>query len=469
MIDSLGWMVVFWLAIAVMTVWLRWRWGRPGVGLVAAYLIYLAWIHWVPTVLYLIPWYWPLYSADIVTQGFVQSLVGVIGFASGALLFSAWRRSARGQADADPEPTDPALSDRRWPAVLFWLGLLGYFVLTPLLGRIPTFGITATVLSNLLYAGVVLVWWQSGREGRWRPKFFMLLTAGLWPLITVSGQGFLGAGLTLPTLLFLFVARTTRRPAPVALAGLAMVYLAVSLAVSYSANRTAIRAVVWNEQASQQEQISASLLIFERFQWFNPRNEEHLDRIEVHTNQNHLVGLAVERLRLGVNDYVYGSTLGDVALMMIPRALWPNKPVRVGGSAYVTQFTGVAFGGDTSVGMGQIMEFHVNFGVVGVLVGMLLFGLMMTALDEAAAGALKHSNWLHFALWYVPALSLLQTGNNMVTLVAGFASSWLVLFVAIKLWTMHTRNHAVPAIAAQSAPRSRFDNPTSASARSNSR
>jgi hypothetical protein len=100
---------------------------------------------------------------------------------------------------------------------------------------------------------------------------------------------------------------------------------------------------------------------------------------------------------------------------------------------------------------------------------MLLFGLMMTALDEAAAGALKHSNWLRFALWYVPALSLLQTGNNLVTLVAGFVSSWLVIFVAIKLWTMRTRNRAVPLVSARPAPRSRFDNPPSASARSNSR
>lgn len=437
--DYLGWLLVVWAAIAIATVLLRWRWRRPGVGLVAAYLIYLAWIHWVPAVLYVTPWYWPLYSTEIVAKGFVQSLVGVAGFAVGALALSRWRRSRERAGAPPPEPAPAAFSDPRWPAAFFWLGMVGYFLVTPLVGRIPTFGVVATVQSNLLYAGAILLWWQSNRSGRSRTKLFLLALAGLWPLVTVSGQGFLGAGLTLPTLLFLFVARNVRRPARavlIALIGVVMVYVTLSVAVSYSANRDAIRAVVWNQEASQQEQIGASLLIFERFQWFNPRNEEHLDRIELHTNQNHLVGRAVDRIDRGVNQFALGSTLGDVVLMLIPRAIWPDKPVRVGGSAYVSQYTGVIYGGSTSVGMGQIMEFHVNFGVLGVFFGMMVFGLAITALDEAAANAIARSNWLYFALWYVPALSLLQTGNNMVTLVAGFVSSWLVIFVAIKLWTV---------------------------------
>lgn len=441
--SSLGWLILLWLVIGVATIWTRWRIGRPGVGLVTAYLIYLAWIHWVPAVLYILPWYWPLNSTEIVAFGFEQSLVGVTGFALGAIGFSIWRH--RTGASSEVHATPAASADQRLPALLFWLGLLSYFVLTPLLGRLPTIGAAATVLSNLIYAGVVLVWWQASRTGHSSTRFLLLILAGVWPLITVSGQGFLGAGLMLPTLLFLFIARTARRPVFLVFAGLGMVYLAMSIAVSYSINRATIRSVVWDEQASQQEQLAASLLIFEQFQWLDIRNSEHLDRIDMHTNQNHLVGLAVQRQNQGINEYTYGSTLADAVIMLVPRVLWPEKPIRVGGSAYVTQFTGISFGGGTSVGMGQIMEFYVNFGMIGIFLGMFLLGVIITALDEASARSLQQSNWLGFALWYVPALSLLQTGNNMVTLVAGFMASWLVIYGLIRFWLAHAQNSDAPA------------------------
>lgn len=438
MSDYYGWQVVLWLLIGAAPTWLRLRLGRPGVGLVAAYAIYLAWIHWVPAVLYLLPWYQPLYNAEIVGLGFTQSLIGVIGFAAGALTLSIWGKRPGETAEASELPS-PALSDRRWPTIFMAMGLAGLFVLTPLIGHIPTIGVVASVSSNLLYAGAISLWWQSNEGGRWRIRLLLLLIAGIWPLVTVSSWGFLGAGLILPTLLFLFVARTARWPTLVVLTGSVMVYLAFSLAVSYSANREFIRAVVWNEQASQQEQISASLIIFERFQWFDARNERHLSRVELHTNQNHLVGLAVARHNRGYYEYVNGRTVGDALLMLVPRALWSAKPVRIGGSAYITQFTGILFYGGTSVGMGQIMEFYVNFGSAGVFLGMFLFGLAIAALDEASAAALRQHNWLRFALWYVPAVSLLQTGNNLNALLAGYVSSWLTIYLFTRYWLARKR------------------------------
>jgi hypothetical protein len=83
-----------------------------------------------------------------------------------------------------------------------------------------------------------------------------------------------------------------------------------------------------------------------------------------------------------VEPYAGGATYYDVLVALVPRFLWPEKPYRAGGSEFVTQYTGIRFGKNTSVGMNYLFELYVNFGSIGVVAGMFLFGLLLAWMEE---------------------------------------------------------------------------------------
>ena len=83
-----------------------------------------------------------------------------------------------------------------------------------------------------------------------------------------------------------------------------------------------------------------------------------------------------------------------------------------------TRFTGIQFAEDTSVGLGQVMEFYVNFGTMGVLLGFAVVGAIVVMFDERAGWHLWHGDVQRACLWYLPGLSLLQVGGSFVDVAA---------------------------------------------------
>ncbi len=83
-----------------------------------------------------------------------------------------------------------------------------------------------------------------------------------------------------------------------------------------------------------------------------------------------------------IEPYARGETIWRPMLIaIVPRALWPDKPMSLGGSEFVSRFTGLRFGRETSVGLHPLFEFYVNFGPLGAVVGLLLLGIVGGVLD----------------------------------------------------------------------------------------
>ena len=118
--------------------------------------------------------------------------------------------------------------------------------------------------------------------------------------------------------------------------------------------------------------------------------QQHLDALDKRLNQNYLVGEGVMRHREGEAELRYGTTVALWAL--IPRAIWPDKPAVGGGQDLVSQFTGIKFEEDTSVGVGQVLEFYMNFGMPGVLAGFAVFGFILMRLDQGVMRAFAMRN-----------------------------------------------------------------------------
>jgi hypothetical protein len=250
------------------------------------------------------------------------------------------------------------------------------------------------------------------------------------PLVTIVTRGFIGYGAVATLSVLIFVSRFVRSRALVFVTGVLVVYLGLSVYVTYMRDRNDIRETVWGGQ-SFEDRFAQLGNTAANFEWFDVTNVEHLVRVDNRLNQTYLVGLAVNQLS-GTDGYARGRTLWDALIAIVPRALWRNKPVQAGSGDLVSEYTGLTFAVGTSVGIGQVMEFYVNFGTPGVVIGFALIGLLLGLLDIAATHRLTAHNLHGFVLWFLPGISLLQVGGSLVEMTSSAAASVFVAVLANK-------------------------------------
>lgn len=82
--------------------------------------------------------------------------------------------------------------------------------------------------------------------------------------------------------------------------------------------------------------------------------------------------------------YAMGQTVLDSGYTLIPRALWPGKPVVAGGSAFVMKYTGMRRDprDTTSIGLPYQFELYANGGPICVVVGLLVVGYVCGWLER---------------------------------------------------------------------------------------
>jgi hypothetical protein len=122
---------------------------------------------------------------------------------------------------------------------------------------------------------------------------------------------------------------------------------------------------------------------------------------------------------------------------VIPRILWEDKPIMAGGGNVAAYFTGMTFSEGTSVGIGHIMEFYINFGPIGVVIGLALLGIIARILDFKAAIKLRAGNWPGFMAWFLPSISLLGTGGTLLEM-TGSAAASIVLVVFLNKFSFRS-------------------------------
>ncbi len=410
-------LVVIWFVVASALVFWRWSLGR-GLGLVVAFVVSLSSLHFLAASLYVLPWYAGL-DRDYIQGGLFIALEGLLGFAVGAVIMSHLLQGERHPAESEPQV--------RLGLMYLGAGIVMYTVVRNGVSGIPSIGAIATAGSGLVVFGLCIECWQvtRGRQIAW------LLASGTLPFITILTQGYLSYGIAALVVVFAFVAENVR-PRWALLAGALVVsYITMSFYVTYMRDRNDIREAVWNG-AGAEERMTVVGRTLASIEPFDPRNPAHLSRVDDRLNQNYLVGRAETWLGQKYVPFGHGSTVVDALLAFVPRVLWPDKPMAAGSGDLVSRYTGMVFGPDTSVGIGQIMEFYVNFGSPGVWIGMALIGAVIVLIDERAAMALALGDVPTCARWFVPGLSLLQVGGSLVdvSLTAGAGLAGTVLATA---------------------------------------
>jgi hypothetical protein len=412
MFESMPILLLTWLAVGIGLALLSQK--RTSAGLPLAYFLGLSLIHVPGALLYL-----DAEESNYTRIGFEQTIIGMIAFLGGVTIAKCLFLTAAGQQTSAGRPQgfisqSFAELDR---LALLYLGVGGIVsvVMSKLTAGIPSATALVSPLGSFIVVGACLRLWV-GRESRnWLKFGSTLALLPVLPLVSVVQNGFIGAGTygVLDIVAFIF-AQSKRKVGYVLLAPL-VCFVGLSVFVNYMIARNEIRQLVWFQQAEIGDRLQRIADVFQNnFEWLDLSNGRHREAIDGRLNQNSFVGAAVARLESGQVEYSSGAIVGDMILGLIPRALWPEKPAIGGGGTLVHDFTGIDFAEGTSVGAGQVLEFYVNFGTLGVIGGFLLYGWLLGRMDSRVIACLYRGDQRHFLFWFLTSLALLQPGGNLI-------------------------------------------------------
>ncbi len=425
--------IVICLVAFVWLIWMRRR-DRISLGLPIAYLFGLLLIHVPGAIAHLL-------GGDLLQDSDLTE-IGIRFTAIGALCFvvGVWLAGFQATAPSDPKPVNRHQ--------FFWFCLIaGWFVTYGLsfLGRIPSLGAAIEKGGAVWMLGVML----GLRAAMWRgdAKRIATWTGALvvYPVLMLLLGGFLSYGSAAIIIVLSALVISTRSDWRVTAGTALAAVLAVNLFLSYFQHRDEIRNAVWGG-APIERRVDAAMEMFRDFEWFNPANEAHLISLDQRLNQNYFAGLAAVRIEEGQVDYLYGRSAWEGILSLVPRAIWPDKPVFAGSPKIVSEMTGLVLSESTSFGVGNVMEFQINFGIPGLVVGFLVLGCAIGFLDRRAAIAEAGGDLGRVFLYFLPAVALIQPNGSMVELTGGAAAA-LVAAVAWKWgWERWADSHVEPAI-----------------------
>ena len=419
--------IIAWMVVAAIVVFTRIRRPQLSVGLVAGYLVNLWLIHWPGAVTYVMPWY-TAPDRDRVADGFHQSLIAVVAFALGALLLGPVLAKILEPPRSHSEESKVRRPDARLPWVYLSIGILGYTIIGRVLSGLPTVSAVAGGLRQLVIVGFALLLWNAWYAKDYRRFILIIACTAILPIATIVQEGFLGYGAMALIAIMTFTAVFARPRLPLLIFGLLVAYVGFSFYVTYMRDRAVIRGVVWGGQAVGNRLAQLQNTV-SNFEWFDPKDPRHLDLVNARLNQNTLVGAATLKFELGDRNYAYGATVVDAFLGLIPRIVWPDKPFVAGSGSVVSDYTGFQFAAGTSVGVGQVLEFYINFGPTGIFLGFLLLGTVICLFDIWAAQRLWKGDWLQFAMWYLPGVSMLQAGGSLFEVMASAGAALVAVLI----------------------------------------
>lgn len=420
--SELVYFLIAWLLLAMVIGFTRWRRGAPGVGLVLGYLLSFFTNYWVGPFIHALPWYQAHISTQLVVLGLEQALYATIGVAIGTLVVAP----AIVKAGFISLPKKNEMQDQRLPKVYLVLGALFSFALTFVQG-VSTVTAIVSAGTLLLIAGLCLCCWQALQMGGIKRFAPWLIFVGAMPLLTMTLRGYLGAGAMVTFYVLIFLSGYLRARVGLLVCAVVLGYVGMSLFVTYMRDRDQIRSTVWGD-SNLTERTNRVQETLSNFDWFDPMDSRQLDLIDGRMNQSFLVGAAVSRLT-AEDSFLHGTSIWEAFLGLIPRIIWPDKPGTAGSGTMVADITGIQFSADTSVGIGQVLEFYANFGTPGVIICFAILGTLLAILDLAAAEHLKYFDLHGFVTYFLPGLTLLQVGGSLFELFSSTAACLFVVFI----------------------------------------
>ena len=421
----------FWLGLCIIAfVWLviLLRRDRVSLGLPIAYLISLLLIHIPGAVAQLLTDRLG-YDAEAVESGIRFTAIGTISFVAGVKIARY----------LSPKTfSSPYVEDRRFWYFCVIAGLVVQFGLG-FLRDLPSLRSTLDRGAGVWMLGALLGLRFAISRGNLSGTMVWGAVALIPPTFILLLHGFLSYGSAALIVVTSSLIISVRSLPKLIAGGAIVVFIGLTIFVNYFVHRTDFRQVAWSG-ASMGERIDSAAQMFSDFEWFNPTNEKQLDALDLRLNQNYFVGLAAARIDREQASYLYGRSVWEGVIALVPRALWPDKPVFGGSGTIVAEMTGLQLETDhTSWGVGNVMEFQINFGMTGVIGGFMILGYLLGFLDHKAAAADARGDSTKLILFFLVAVAMIQPGGSIVEISGGCAAAVLAAFAWGWLWQVFSR------------------------------
>ncbi len=203
--GEIGLYSAIWIFVFAVTLISTFR-RRLVVGLTATFLITFWANHWLGSVMYVLPG--PTVFPPIVTAaGLQQSLWGMVAFAFGSLVLTPIVTHSLANEATGPPPVQPIVPDLPRRIRLYLLvGMMAYFVpfFAPVLLRIPTFSTAVQALTSFTVLAAYLFVFMKMRDDSRNTWWYVVLMAGLFPLVGIISAGFASFGSVVSVLLITF-------------------------------------------------------------------------------------------------------------------------------------------------------------------------------------------------------------------------------------------------------------------------
>jgi hypothetical protein len=358
-----------------------------------------------------------LQGNDFVAAGILYTAIGCVCFVGGVWFAHATARPAQA----------PRVADRRMFAYFCLIGgWVFVYGLSPL-NRITSIGAVIETGGAIWMLGTLLGIRAAVQAGNMQRALVWGAALAVYPTLMLLLGGFLsyGAAAVMVVLAVLPIyARTFTRAA----VGIAVVsFIGVTIFVNYFDHRDDIRHNVWGG-ASMEDRIGSVTDMITSIHLVDLDSDKDLTALDQRLNQNMFVGMAAARIQQGQVDFLNGQSVVDGVISLIPRAMWPDKPTTAGSGQTVAEMTGLELNEDTSWGVGNVMEFYINFGVPGVVVGFLIVGWLIGTLDVRAAAAERRGDFGSAIIFFLPTVAMIDPNGSLIEISGGAASALVAAF-----------------------------------------
>jgi hypothetical protein len=347
------------------------------------------------------------------------STIGIIAFT----LASNFARGKEGQQEKQYRRTDPEVL-RRW--LMYFSGFA--ILVAPVLKSVTSIG--SLVVNAAVCVLAVLLFRGPTRQVSNRMFWAVIVICVIAPFYSVIAMGYLGVGVGVSMMLGVVLYREANRiPKAIALVVPLLVYVGLSLFVTYNRDRADIREKVWETGDGIADQSRFVLDRFSQFDWFDPTEDRHRAFVEGRLSQCSLVGAAKAYIESGYGSFFEFQTLTEALIAPIPRLIWRDKPYKAGSGTYVSQATGIYFDENTSVGLTHLMEFYLAFGIPSLVIGMAAMGYFVRRIDNRLAESQSAGDYLTLTGCFVIGQTTLSIAGSLAEFTSTLVAAWVVMQV----------------------------------------
>ncbi len=284
-------------------------------------------------------------------------------------------------------------------------------------------------LSNLVSLGVfMLAYLAVGSGGRWRVFFWLLFSSELFvQLLCFNKEAFLMT--LIMTVLGRYLARRKMSELILGAALASVVYVLLVPLVTWGREEIERQHGEYN-RASLGERISVIK------KWIDLRSSDNLERERQGGWWTRLSYTNVEALGMNLYDRGHsGDTFTLCVYGLVPRFIWPDKPVIDPGADFTEMVLGFR---ESRTGIGVIGEAYWNGGWILVLFACCYVGMLYTWLSRMALLSLVRSEWLLLPCAFMGVRLGFRIDDWFTSYVSGILI-YLFYFLLIRLIVGKTR------------------------------